>query len=42
MEVAFDTDPKKGVETRIKLMDMLRRSGSPRSSTTCRGPASAI
>mgnify|MGYP003694196889 CR=1 FL=1 len=23
MEVAFDTDPKQGVETRIKVMDML-------------------
>ena len=23
MEVAFDTDPKQGIETRIKVMDML-------------------
>jgi len=23
MEVAFDTDPKQGVETRVKVMDML-------------------
>ena len=23
LEVAFDTDPKQGIETRIKVMDML-------------------
>jgi glyoxylase-like metal-dependent hydrolase (beta-lactamase superfamily II) len=25
MEVAFDTDPKQGIETRVKVMDMLAR-----------------
>jgi glyoxylase-like metal-dependent hydrolase (beta-lactamase superfamily II) len=29
MEVAFDTDPKQGVETRIKVMDMLARERMP-------------
>jgi hypothetical protein len=29
MEVAFDTDPKQGVETRIKVMDMLASQRMP-------------
>ena len=29
MEVAFDTDPKQGVETRIKVMDMLAAQRMP-------------
>ena len=29
MEVAFDTDPKQGVETRIKVMDLLAKERTP-------------
>jgi glyoxylase-like metal-dependent hydrolase (beta-lactamase superfamily II) len=29
MEVAFDTDPKQGVETRIKVLDMLAAQRMP-------------
>ena len=29
MEVMFDTDPKQGIETRIKVMDMLAAQRLP-------------
>jgi hypothetical protein len=29
MEVGFDTDPKQGIETRIKVMDMLAAQRMP-------------
>src|SRR5262245_48395666 len=42
MEVGFDTDPKQGVTTRIKAMDMLAAQVCPRSSITCPSRASVI